>query len=214
MAKAGESASRKRSRKTSKTDQLLANQKKILAKLEILDELSAEVEEELEQENIIRAGEALEAEQIRKIETLERKLQKEIENKPLQKITYRDFSKSAIGALFGILGHFAFFYGIEIASTISVFRATMLYIFAFLIGAIFLYLTGYRSFKTKVAIRMAPIRLLIIYFTSLAIIIFVLFLYDFKHITGSPLALYKSVATISILAVLGAATADLIGKEP
>jgi uncharacterized membrane protein len=204
-------AKKKKGAKT-QNEQILANQKLILKKLGVLDELKKEVEEELEENQLLEAEDQEEYAQLKKLENMEKQLKTELKVKPMQKITYRDFSKSVIGALFGILGHFSFFYGVEIAKSISIIRATILYVVAFVIGATFLYLTGYRQLDTKESKSIAPMRLLIIYSTSIVLVIAVLYLFDFIGVHTSFLEIYKSVATISILAVMGAATADLIGK--
>jgi hypothetical protein len=93
----------------SKDAQILANQKKILKKLEILDKIKEEVDQELKEEYKIEAEESEELDELKNLENLEHQLEEELKVKPLTKITYRDFSKSVIGALFGILGHFSFF---------------------------------------------------------------------------------------------------------
>jgi uncharacterized membrane protein len=171
------------------------------------------LKKEYEEEKKIEAEQILEEKELEKIEKLEQELEKEIHTSPLKNITYRGFTKSAVGAFFGILGHFSFFYGIKISEHISMTRASVLYVIAFIIGAMFLYFTGFRKVTPKTVFHLVPLRLLVIYVTSIATILLVLYLYDYVSFGQSFAEVYKTVATISILAVMGAATADLIGRE-
>jgi len=196
--------------KKTPSQQILANQKKILAKLDLL---TREAEQELAKENEIEDIEKQELKELHKLEALEKQLEKDVHTSPLKRITYRDFSKSAVGACFGILGHFSFFYGVRIAEDISMTRATILYLVAFFIGALFLYFTGFRKVETTKMFKLIPMRLFVIFFTSVAIVIAVLYLFNFINASMPFSQVYKSVATVSVLAVIGAATADLIGKE-
>lgn len=202
-AKKSSKKSAKKTSRLSASDQILANQKKILKKL---DKVFKEEQKE-------DAADIAEEKELLKIEEMESNLEKELEDKPLKNITVKDFFKSAIGAFFGILGHFSFFYGVEIAHDISLVRASLLYVLAFVIGAIFLYSTGYRKVERSAAMKIIPLRLFIIYLTSILIIIIVLSVFGFIGLESSITEIFKTVATISILAVMGAVTADLIGKE-
>ena len=163
-------------------------------------------------EDEILADEQSELEELQKLESLEKKLAANV-TKPLANITYRDFTRSAVGAFFGILGHFSFFYGIKISEHISVTRASLLYITAFFVGLLFLYFTGYRKTK-KASHGLLFVRLLVIYSTSIFVIFLILFLFDYISFAQGFASIYKTVATISIIAVMGAVTADLLGKEP
>lgn len=168
----------------------------------------------IEEDKKIEAGEEAELAELQKLEELERKLERDIHVSPLKKVTLRDFSKSMIGAFFGVLGHFAFYYGVNISENISVMRATMLYIVAFIVGFLFLYYAGFKNVRRSTIFYFMPLRLFVIYTTSIMTIIVVLFLFGFIGVEKGFIEIYKLVATISILAVMGAAAADLIGKEP
>jgi len=186
---------------------LVNNQEKILKKLNILEQIEQEIKHE-EQELLSEEG------QLEKLAQLEKDLEKEIHVSPLRKITYKDITKSMIGAFFGILGHFSFYYGAQIALHISVFRASLLYIVAFLIGGIFLYLTGFRKVKNPTTLWFAPIRLLVIYSVSIMMVIIILLLFNYINpYEQTFFDMYKTVATVSILAVMGALTADLLGRN-
>ncbi len=150
---------------------------------------------------------------IETLEKLEKEVKREVVPKAITKITYRDFVKSIVGAFFGIMGHFAFFYGIELADKLSMLRATLLYFLSFVIGILFVYFTGFRKVSIKRKIMFVPVRVFVIYGVSLIVIVFVLSLFGFitpeTHFTEA----YKTISSISVLAVLGAVTADLIGRE-
>jgi uncharacterized membrane protein len=194
---------KKKAKSKTDTATIIANQKKILKKLDkILTDEDLELKHDLS-----------ETEELEKIVDLEKSLSREIKEKPLRKITYRDFSKSIVGAFFGVLGHFAFFYGVKISHEITIMRASILYIVAFFIGVLFIYLTGFRKIQHKKHLIFVPIRLLVIYFTSIVVVIAVLSLFGYINNTIPFTEIYKQVAAVSILAVMGAATADLIGKE-
>lgn len=193
-----------------KYDEILENQNKILKKLNVVVK---DEEIELDEDEELDLDEKKEEDGLEKLESLEENLKDQLKEKPIKKITSRDFYRSIVGAFFGVLGHFAFFYGIEISENISMFRASMLYIVAFIIGAIFLYMTGYRKIQKNRTLKYIPLRLLIIYLTSVAVVIFVLFLFGFISTHTTFEELFKTVATVSILAVIGSVTADLIGKN-
>lgn len=192
------------------TSQILKNQKKILKQQQ---QLISEEEQELREEYKIERQEEQELEELHKIRALEKNIKKEVGQSPLKRITIRDVSKSIIGAFIGIMGHFSFFYGVKIAHDISMSRATVLYIVSFIIGTLFVYFAGYRKVSDKKFMRFIPLRIFAIYFTSLLVIVFVLYLFGFLTTQHHFTEIYKTVSTISILAVLGAATADLIGKS-
>jgi len=186
-----------------KLDRLVKTEK-ILLKLE--KKISAEEEEEISKQDA-------ELDELKTLEQLERKIDQDVKTSPLTKITIKDFYKSMIGAFIGIIGHFSFFYGVEIAESISVGRATVLYAVSFTIGLFYVYFSGFRKVEDSDIYKFVPVRVFIIYFTSIAVIILTLYLFNFVGTESNITDIYKSVSTISILAVLGAATADLIGGK-
>ena len=165
---------------------------------------------EQEEEEEIREQKE-EIDELKTLEKLENKIDSEVKKSPLTRITLRDFFKSIIGAFIGIIGHFSFFYGVEIAHNISVTRATFLYIVAFIIGLLYVYFAGFRKVQDTDLGKFVPVRVLTIYVTSIVVIILTLYLFGFFTHETSLTEIYKTVSAISILAVLGAATADLIG---
>lgn len=130
---------------------------------------------------------------------------------PINKITNRDLFKGFIGAFLGIMGHFAFYKGSEIAQTLTIFMSTILYLIAFLIIIIMLYYTGFRKVQKHIILKFMPIRALILYCVSIFVILLVNLLFGKIHFPISFIEIYKLVGSSIILAVLGAGTADLIG---
>jgi len=190
-------------KKATVSDRLAALEKEVKG-------LSKLLKKNISEEKEIEKEELSEIDELKKLEELEKEIGAEVNVKPITKITYRDFTKSAVGAFFGVLGHFSFFYGVKISEHISVERATLLYLTALAVGALFLYFTGFRRVSR---LHMIPIRLAIIYVTSLAIAFIVLLLFDYASFEHGFTSVYKTLASISILAVMGAAAADLLGKE-
>ncbi|PIN69934.1 hypothetical protein COV93_03465 [Candidatus Woesearchaeota archaeon CG11_big_fil_rev_8_21_14_0_20_43_8] len=207
-----------------KLNQIIDNQKKILNKeteIESMEESDMDEEkrierldkEEIEELHHVEDMEREEIDELRHLEHLEDEIKKEVGPHPLRKITYRDFVKAVIGAVFGIVGHFAFLYGTHLAEDISVFRATILYLISFLIAVGFIYYSGFRKVKGYRVLRFIPVRVVTIYFISLLVIVLVLLAFGLVDISNGFERLYKEVGAISILAILGACTADLVGRE-
>ncbi len=198
-------------------NKILDLQKKILAKEKTIskkEDLFLEFEKkELKEEKIIEREEELELEELKKIEAIEQSIQKKVGESPLKRITYRDVTKGMIGAFFGIVGHFAFAKGVEIAEHFSFLRSTALLLTSFFIIILFLYFSGFRTINEKFLFKFLPLRAVVIYFSALITILIVLLLYGKIYLTMEFSTIYNTVAAISLLAVLGAGTADLIGKN-
>ncbi len=185
-----------------KLDVLLKNQSKILK-----EEKKIEREEErLESEE---SGELLE---LRKLRELDTEIAKEIGEHPLSKVTIRDVAKGGVGAFVGVVAHFTFFYGIEVAEWLSFSRATALYPISFFIGGVFMYATGFRKVKDKKILHILPIRLIVLYITALLVAAAVLAFFSPEFLHHPELA-YRQLSTVTLIAIIGACTADLIGKE-
>ena len=167
-------------------------------------------EKELE---AIQHEEERELEALKGLEELEQEIKREVGPHPLAKITYRDVTKGMIGAFFGIVGHFAFFYGNRIAEAITILRAHALILTSLGLLILFMYFTGFRSISKGKHWWYAPLRIVIIFTVAHAVITFVLFLFGMITPDMTIASIYKNVATVSILAVMGAATADLIGGD-
>ncbi|MEK6900357.1 MAG: DUF2391 family protein [Nanoarchaeota archaeon] len=157
--------------------------------------------------------EALEEKELQSLQQLKREVAKDSERHPLTKITRADVIRSVIGALIGTVGHFAFFYGVELAERISIARATSLYILSLVVSFLFMYYSGFRKVKEVRIFRFIPLRVAIVYFISIAVVLVTLFLFGFINASSKFIDIYKIVATTLLLAVLGASTADILGKE-
>jgi len=157
--------------------------------------------------------EALEAKELRELESLKKEIKRDVGGHPLTKITRADIVRSIIGALIGTVGHFAFFYGVEIADKISVVRASFLYVISLVVCFFFMYYSGFRKVKEIRIFRFIPIRVLVVYCISLLVVIGTLFIFGFLEGASSFEQVYKITATTLLLAVLGASTADILGKE-
>lgn len=149
--------------------------------------------------------------ELKHIEELENAIQSDLKQHPLTKITYHDITKGMIGSFFGVVGHFAFFKGPDLASHLTTMRATVLLFTSMLLLVVFLYFSGFRRVTEYHAFL--PLRFLVIYVTALTVATGVLFLFDVLSFPVNLHLLYTNVAALSILAVMGAATADLIGGE-
>jgi len=161
----------------------------------------------------IEHEEERELDALKELEQLEEDIKREVSPHPLAKITYRDVTKGMIGAFFGIVGHFAFFYGNKIAEVITLMRAHALILTSLMLLILFMYFTGFRKISKSSHWWYAPLRIIVIFTVAHAVITFVLFLFGMITPEMTFAGVYKNVATVSILAVMGAATADLIGGD-
>ncbi len=218
--------SKRRTKKGRYTKQITKNQEsepisKDLHELEILAEknVNNKIEDIEDEEKTIEKKEDIIIEEEKKIEKeteklerIEKEIKDEVKTKPLMAINFKDLNKGIIGAFIGVVAHFAFLYGKEVAKEITVTRATVLIIFSYILIIILMYETGYREIKEKRLIKILPRRATAIYLTSILVILIIFFL--FNQINLSDLAgLYKQIAVTSVLASLGAGTADLIGRD-
>jgi uncharacterized membrane protein len=177
-----------------------------------LDALSVSMKKCLVVEQRIESEEKQELAELKKLEEIEKKIKEKVEAHPLKKITYHDIAKGALGAFIGIVAHYTVIYGIHIAEELTVTRATILFVLSYLIGGVFLYATGFR----KVSARMMwflPLRLTILYTISVVMSVAVLFLFFPEFLHHFFWDGYKQVAAVTLTALIGACTADLIGKE-
>ncbi|MGV8150440.1 MAG: hypothetical protein ACP5NV_01805 [Candidatus Woesearchaeota archaeon] len=210
-----------------KLDQILLLQKKLLKeenKIEQEEKVLEEEElstkkEELKEErtlkkiaNTITTKEQEEEEELKKLKQLEEQIKKEVGEHPLKKIGVKDVAKGFIGAFIGLAVHYTFIYGVEISEHIDTTRATFLYLLSFIVGILFIYATGFRKIKDPKILMFMPVRLFVLYIASIIMSIVVLFIFypGFGH---EFLESYKMVAGVLLAAVVGACTADLIGKE-
>ncbi|MBI2669508.1 DUF2391 family protein [Candidatus Woesearchaeota archaeon] len=157
--------------------------------------------------------ERMEAKELKTLESLKKEVEKESLTHPLTRITRADVVRSIIGALIGTVGHFAFFYGAELAGKISLTRATVLYLMSLLVCFFFMYYSGFRKVKEIRIFRFIPMRVAVVYAISILVVLVTLFVFGIVNVKTPPVEMYKVVSTTLLLAVLGASTADILGKE-
>ena len=152
--------------------------------------------------------------ELQDLEKLEQQIKKAVTPKPLGKITSRDFFKSLVGAFIGVGVHYTFTYGVEISQHLGVLRTHFLYLLSFIIIILFIYATGFRKIEIhKHTLFFIPLRISILYITLLLVSIFVLITF-YPNFMALPFQTkYTQIATLLLPAVIGACTADLIGKE-
>jgi len=159
----------------------------------------------------IETEERTELAELKKLEELEAQIKTSVEPHPLKKITYKDVAKGALGAFIGVVAHYTFIYGIHVAAELDMVRATLLFPLSYVLGGVFLYVTGFRKVSRKM-LWFLPVRLTVLYAISLLMAIGVLYLFhpEFAHSFADS---YKQVAAVTLTALIGACTADLIGQE-
>jgi uncharacterized membrane protein len=171
-----------------------------------------------QQEEILRREERIEAQE-HSIKSLEEKdlaidkasLHADQKEHPLARVTGKDVMKAIVGSFIGTIVYAAFL-DRGLASAISVGKATTLLVATFIIGLIFLYGTGFRRVQDKRVAWMLPYRLIVLYATSI-IVVFVTLWFFAPGFLQDPSAAYRELATVNVVALLGACTADLIGRN-
>lgn len=189
--------------------EILAEEKKVEEKVNGVEKKEEEIEKK---EGKIASEEKKIEKETAKIQKTEEEIKKDVAPKPLSKFNIKDINRGIIGAFIGVVAHFAFIYGKEIAKGISTTRATVLIIFSYVLIIILMYETGYREIKEGRILGILPIRATVIFLTSIAVILVIFFLFNQVSV-GDFTGLYKQIAVTSVLAALGAGTADLIGND-
>jgi len=177
-----------------------------------LDLLLKGEKKELKEEGIVEKEEASELKKLRELEIFEKEIVKDVGEHPLQKLTYKDIAKGSIGAFIGVAAHYSFVYGVKVAAEIDVARASLLFPISYIFGGVFMYMTGFRRIKDPRIVSFLPVRLTILYLVAIITAVLVLWLFspEFFHDFWTT---YKQIATVTLSAVIGACTADLVGKE-
>ena len=189
--------------------EILAEEKKVEEKVGSIEKEEDAIEKK--EEKISSEEKKIEKETT-KIEKTEQEIKKAVVPKPMSKFNIKDINRGIIGAFIGVVAHFAFVYSREIAKDISTARATVLIFFSYILIIILMYETGYREIKEKRILGILPIRATVIFMTSIAVILVIFFLFN-QVSAGDLTGLYKQIAVTSVLAALGAGTADLIGNH-
>lgn len=157
--------------------------------------------------------EQLQQKELKNLQQLKQEISQDSNRHPLTRITRADIIRSIIGALIGTVGHFAFFYGVELAEKISVVRATTLYLLSLVVCFFFMYYSGFRKVKEVRIFRFIPLRVMVVYCISILVVIGTLFIFGLIDAQTPFVNVYKVISTTLLLAVLGASTADILGKE-
>ena len=182
--------------------EILAEEKKVEHKIEGMEKKETELakeEKKLEKET-------------HKMEEIEKRIEKEVSQKPLTGFTFRDLNKGIVGAFIGVVAHFGFIYGSVIADKITTSRASLLLAFSYLLIVMLMYETGYRDIKEKRLFGVLPKRATFIFITSIVVVIAIFFLFNMVDLKD-PIGFFKQIAVTSVLASLGAGTADLLGRH-
>lgn len=207
--KRGKSKGRPSSKKTAK--KILETPKPLKEALHDLEILAEEKKVEAKVDAIEHEEKKFEQE-ARKVEGLEKKIEKEVKPKTLGVFNLKDLNKAIVGAFIGVVAHFGFIYGKAIAQLISTPRAGLLLLFSYLLIIVLMYETGYREIKEKRFLGILPKRATLVYVISLAVIVVIFFLFNMLD-WSDPVGIYKEIAVTSVLASVGAGTADLIGRD-
>lgn len=187
-------------------DKILKNEQKILGEEEKIEELERE---EIRDDKILEQNEES---ALTELANLEKELKMSISN-PIKKVTKRDMLKGFVGAFVGVMGHFAFSKAADLAPSLSFIRSTMLYLVAFAIIIIMLYYSGFRKIEKTIVLKFMPLRALVLYSVSIITILLVNLLFGKLHFPLHFSEVYALVSASIILAVMGAGTADLIGRN-
>jgi len=187
-------------------EKILENEKKILGEESKIEKLE---EKELKNEDKFQKNEE---ETLKELADLEKQIKKNSTN-PLKKITKKDMFKGFIGAFVGVMSHFAFTKAADIATELTFWRSTILYLVAILIIVLMLYYTGFRKIEKHIILKFMPYRATVLYIVSIITIIIVNLLFGKLHLPTDFNTVYNLVGASIILAVMGAGTADLIGRE-
>ena len=170
-------------------------------------------EEKIEQKEAQIAKEEKKIEKdAQKIEMFEKKIEKEVTQKPLTSFNFRDLNKGIVGAFIGVVAHFGFVYGSVLAGKITTPRAVLLLLFSYLLIVVLMYETGYREIKEKRLLGILPKRATFIFITSIIVVAAIFFLFNMVDLKD-PVGFFKQIAVTSVLASLGAGTADLLGRH-
>ncbi|HLF54841.1 MAG TPA: DUF2391 family protein [Candidatus Nanoarchaeia archaeon] len=187
---------------SNKLDRLMEAQKRLLSKEVKVEKKEALVEREEKEE----------LKELKELEAFEKEIISEVGEHPLRKLTYRDIAKGSVGAFIGVAAHYTFVYSVKVAAEIDLFRATLLFPISFALGGVFMYVTGYRKIKDPKLMYFLPVRLTVLYIVSVITAMLTLWLFN-PQFLNEFWPTYKQVATLTLSAVIGACTADLIGKE-
>jgi len=206
------SSTKKKTSVNNKLDRILAAEGQLLKEENRIEKEEQSIETEEKAVDKIEATIQKEESDIEKLEKMEEEIKTEVGGHPLANVTFKDIAKGMIGAFIGLAIHYTFVYGVEIAQNLTMTRATIMFPLTFLVGLLFIYATGFRKIQDKKILIYMPLRLFVLYACSLIVSILVLYLF-YPTFGNSFEESYKMVAGVMLAAVVGACTADLLGKE-
>ena len=214
---------RKASAKASAEDKILQKERALKAEEERILGMEARIKEEerrilREEEEIISEEKKIEKreEEMRKkeeaIQEFTQRIDQEITDIPLKRLSVQDIYKATVGAFLGVVAHYAFAEGLHVAEELSMTRATFILIVSYFIGVMLIDKSGFRKVREQRVLKIIPLRVTVIYFISLLVIIAINILFNQFHLDALGEA-YRSVAATSLLAMIGSASADMIGHD-
>ena len=195
-----------------KKDEFVSLNRKLNKIIKNQSSLASQLKKERKEEELIEKKESSILSKEDKLLKEEHSIRKKLERKILSAVTLRDINKGIIGAFMGTIGHFAFFEGKHIAEDMSFGRATSLYVFAYLVGILFIYFSGFRKVKTERLVHLIPLRVTTMFIISIISSFVILIMFNQISFSMEFLMIYKIVANVSVLAMFGAVTADFIGE--
>ena len=195
-----------------KEETLEQEEKNIETKEKNIEDKEKHIETEEKDINKISQEITREDSDLQKIEQMESEIKQEVGEHPLAQVSLKDVFKGLIGSFIGLAIHYTFVYGVEISQNLTLLRATLLFPLTFVVGLLFIYATGFRKVKDTRLLMFMPIRLFVLYVCSLIMSIVVLYIFYPQFGQGFEES-YKMVAGVMLAAVVGACTADLLGKE-
>ena len=189
--------------------EILSEEKKVEHKIDDVGKREESIEKK--ESEVLKEEKKLEKE-AQKVEQLEKKIGREISSKPLEGFNFKDLNKGIVGAFIGVVAHFGFIYGSVLADKITTVRAVLLLVFSYFLIVMLMYETGYREIREKRLLGILPKRATLIFATSLAVVVVIFLLFNMANLK-EPAVFFRQIAVTSVLASLGAGTADLLGKH-
>ena len=169
---------------------------------------SAEMRElkkiEAEEENIER--------ELKKFERDIEKLRTEIRPGAIEKFTTKDVARGIVGAIFG-MSIMAWHEGVRNAAIeMSFANVIAIVLLTMVAGTSVLYFSQYRKIKEKwIVQQLLPKRFVFLYALAIAVVFSVYVLFNIIQIGATPTEdIVKLVVVVSLPAVIGASTADII----
>ena len=204
-------------RSVEKKEDRIENQESIIEKQEQQvekEEKKVEHEEKVLEkfEEHVALNEKNEQGELDRLEKLEQEIKQDVGTHPLARITLKDVVKGLVGAFVGLAVHYTFTYGVEISQRLDVARTTLLFILSFFVGLLFIYATGFRKIKDPKILMFMPVRLFVLYGASVIMSIVILIIF-YPNFGSDFVTSYKMVGGVLLAAIVGACTADLIGKD-